>query len=106
MSQLDFEDRRNAPSEVIEVDLDTLLARLTFGSDPVPTDAEAAAIATAIGAHLTDRARANAETDGDTSETVSQWRFSGRLARTGKRPRRRPPTVKRGDEWRAATRSR
>jgi hypothetical protein len=75
----------------------------------VPDDAtqgEAAAIATAVGAHLTDRQRAAvaAAAQRDTVEYTDDWTLAGRLDRVGKR--RRPRNVVRGDEWKAAARAR
>lgn len=73
-------------------------ARLTIpasaGSD------EAAAIAAALGAHLRDRAVAGAETDNG-PESCNRWKLCGRL-----RGRKPPREVTRGEEWKAAARSR
>lgn len=70
------------------------------------TDAEAAAVAAAVSAHLADcRAAAARRTRGEHSERVDQWSFAGRLAAVGERTRRRPRSVDRGEEWRAAART-
>lgn len=74
----------------------------------VPDDAsqpEAAAIAAAVSAHLTDRQRAAAATERrETVEYVDEWTLAGRLASVGKR--RCPTNVERGEEWKAAARAR
>ncbi|AEM57144.1 hypothetical protein HISP_07850 [Haloarcula hispanica N601] len=74
----------------------------------IPADAsqaEAAAIAAAISAHLTDcRRAAKASSQRSAVEYVDEWTLAGRLASVGKR---RPPNdVKRGEEWKAAARAR
>lgn len=70
----------------------------------VPADAdpeEAAAIATAIGAHLADSARAVARAESDVEpEPADRWRLAARL-----RGRTLPREVTRGEEWAAAARS-
>lgn len=60
---------------------------------------EAAAIAVAVGAHLHDRAAAG--TADDTTEPCNRWKLCGRLR--GQTP---PRNVARGEEWKAAARSR
>lgn len=74
----------------------------------VPADAsrgQAAAIACAVGAHLTDRQRAAAAAAAaDGPESVDQWKLAGRMKGQGKR--RWPENVRRGEEWKAAARSR
>jgi len=74
----------------------------------VPADAsqaEAAAITAAVGAHLTDRKRAAvAPAQRPTVEYADEWTLAGRLASVGKR--RRPNNVERGEEWKAAARAR
>ncbi|WP_226013038.1 hypothetical protein [Halomicrobium salinisoli] len=69
------------------------------------TAAEAAAITAAIGAHLNDRRRAAAAAAArdDGPERVDRWKLVGRLRGVGKR--RAPRDVRRGEEWRAASRS-
>lgn len=89
---------------VVEVSLDDLLASLRYGGTAAPTDDEAAAIAAALSAHLTDQQRAAAAAEGSTP-TVSDWTLAGRLDAVGTRARRRPRSVERGDEWKAAARS-
>jgi|GEM_PF-986837 len=76
----------------------------------LPPDAdseEAAAIATAVGAHLTDRTRAAAAAAASESEESSdradKWTLAARMKSMGKR--RWPDDVDRGDEWKAAARS-
>ncbi|MEF8827984.1 MAG: hypothetical protein V5A49_03050 [Haloarcula sp.] len=74
----------------------------------IPADAsqaEAAAIAAAVSAHVTDRQRAaEATAQRPTVEYVDEWTLAGRLASVGKR--RPPNNVERGDEWKAAARAR
>ncbi|WP_058995828.1 hypothetical protein [Haloarcula sp. CBA1127] len=92
---------------------DTETALTTESADPddlslsIPADAsqaEAAAIAAAISAHLTDRQRAaKASSQRSTVEYVDEWTLAGRLASVGKR--RPPNNVKRGEEWKAAARA-
>jgi hypothetical protein len=68
---------------------------------PASADAdEAAAIAVAVGAHLSDRAAARAAAD-DAPASCDPWKLQGRL--DGKKP---PREVARGEEWKAAARSR
>lgn len=73
--------------------------------EAVPEDAdagEAAAIAAALGAHLRDRAVAGSTSEADVvPEPCSRWKLCGRLG--GRKP---PRTVARGEEWKAAARSR
>lgn len=76
----------------------------------LPADAdsdEVAAIATAVGAHLTDRVRAAAAAaaseDDEASDRADQWTLAARMKAMGKR--RWPDDVERGDEWKAAARS-
>ena len=106
MTGLDLGELTNGDGEVVEIDLEALLDELTFGDTEVPTDAEAAAIVSAIGTHLTDRDRAAARAEADSGETVNQWTLAGRLDRIGAPSRRRPRPVERGNEWRVATRCR
>jgi len=74
----------------------------------LPDDAlhsEAAAIAAAVSAHVTDRQRAAAAANQrETVEYVDQWKMTSRLASVGKR--RCPTKVERGEEWKAAARAR
>lgn len=108
MTGLELAANGQHADEVVEIDLVDLLESLEFEETAVPTDAEAAAVASAISTHLTDRARAAtaaAAADADTTETVNQWTFSGRLERTRGTPSRRPRQVERGTEWRTAARS-
>ena len=106
MTELEFDERTNGHSEdVVEIDFDAVLDSLSFGETEVPSDAEAVAIASAVSTHLTDRARAAAQAQADSVETVSQWTLAGRLNRVGARTRRRPRTVERGSEWQASARS-
>jgi hypothetical protein len=91
--------------EVPEVNLTALLEKLEFGATDVPTDAEAAVVASAISAHVTDQARTAAAAEADTVETVSDWTLSGRLDAVGTPSRRRPRSVERGKEWQAAART-
>ncbi|WP_135302857.1 hypothetical protein [Haloarcula amylovorans] len=69
------------------------------------TAAEAAAISAAIGAHLSDRQRAAAAAaTRESTDYVDEWKLASRLERFGKH--RRPDSVERGDEWKAAARAR
>ncbi|MFB6296458.1 MAG: acc operon protein [Halobacteriales archaeon] len=72
------------------------------------TPEEAAAIAAAIDAYLSEEAAAVAagEAAGDGTETWEgeRWRFAGRLEALGGRPARAPADAPR-DPWRAAERS-
>jgi len=73
----------------------------------VPTTAsrsECAALAAAIGAHLSDRRRQAAAADDGEPETADRWKLAGRLraARSSRLPRH----VRRGEEWKAAGRTR
>lgn len=64
-------------------------------------DEEAAAIAAAVGAHLSDRARAAARSESAlATEPADRWRLSARL-----RGRTLPRDIDRGEEWTAAARS-
>jgi len=93
-----------AGGETVSVTVDGQTA--TF---ELPDDAdsdEAAAIATAVGAHLTDRARAAAAAATEREESTDradQWTLATRMKAVGKR--RWPDDVERGDEWKAAARS-
>jgi len=73
----------------------------------IPADAdgeEAAAIATAVGAHLHDRAVAAAAAVGDDEpERADAWTLAGRMKAVGRG--RWPDDVEKGDEWKAAARS-
>jgi hypothetical protein len=88
----------------VEVALEDLLARLEFDTD-VPEAETAAAIASAVSAHVADSRRAAASETHPERETVDNWTFRSRLDRVGAPPRRCPNRVERGDEWRAAARS-
>jgi len=65
----------------------------------------AAAIASAVGAHLRDReaAAAAAAAADDEPDLVDAWTLAGRMKSVGRR--RWPAEVRRGDEWKAAGRS-
>jgi hypothetical protein len=72
----------------------------------IPADAttdEAAAIATVIGAHLTDQQRVAAANAKEATAFSNPWRLEGKLKSQGHR--RIPSGVERGDEWKAAARS-
>ena len=66
------------------------------------TREECAALVAAVGAHLTDHARAAAATD-DASPEADRWKLAGRLGT--QRTKRLPRSVKRGEEWKAAART-
>ena len=75
---------------------------------PADADAdEAAAIVTAVGAHLTDSARAAAaaaaSANEETTDRTDQWTLATRMKGVGKR--HWPDDVDRGNEWKAAARS-
>jgi len=72
----------------------------------VPDDAdadEAAAVASAVGAHLHDRAVATASAADSKPERADAWKLAGRMRSLGKR--RWPDDVREGEEWTAAARS-
>jgi hypothetical protein len=103
MSHADLD--MDSDDELLEVDLDALLARLEF-EGTAPNDREAAAVAVAVAAHRTDRERAAAEAAAESEpETTPEWKLASRLRSNGTRPARRPRNVERGREWRAAARS-
>ncbi|RXK49012.1 hypothetical protein [Halorientalis pallida] len=103
MSRAEFD--MDSEDDLLEVDLDELLASLEFETT-VPTEREAAAVAVAIATHRTDRALAAADAAADDEpETVPGWKLDGRLRSNGVTHRRRPRNVERGSEWRAASRS-
>ena len=82
-------------------------AAVTLSLPPDADESEAAAIATAVGAHLTDRDRAAAASgtgaDDEGCERADPWTVAGRMEAVGKR--RWPDDVRRGEEWAAAARS-
>lgn len=84
-------------------DVAALLSALSIPADA--DDAEAAAIAAAVGAHLTDLERAAAAAGGDEdSWSGRKWSYAGRLEAVQGRPERVPdgaPT----DAWAASGRS-
>jgi hypothetical protein len=90
--------------DLVEIDLGDLLAQVSVDG-PVPDGETAAAIASAVGAHLAAQRRAAASGRGAERQTVDNWTFRNRLDSVGTRPRRCPTNVERGDEWRAAARS-
>lgn len=95
----------NGTADVTDIDLTRVLDSLSFDGEMTPTPAEAAAVAAAVGSHLSDRERVTAA-DGDSpTDSVNSWRLAGRMDRVGAGDRRRPRSVQRGDEWRAAARS-
>nr|WP_152436424.1 hypothetical protein [Halosimplex carlsbadense] len=74
----------------------------------IPADAgetEAAAIASAVGAHLHDRqvAAAAAAAEDDEPDSVDAWTLAGRMKSMGRS--RWPKDVRRGEEWKASARS-
>jgi len=111
MSSLESTDDTESTETADESETDATVS-ITAGERELdvslPADAsnsEAAAIATAIGAHITDRQRAAAAAAAadDGPEYANEWVLEGRLERFGKR--RRPGQVEKGDEWKAAGRS-
>lgn len=108
MTDLELEHTNGtSPSDVVEIDLEELITGLSVGDTPVPTEDEAVAIASAISAHLTDRTRAAAAAAAQesTTDTVNEWSLAGRLDAVGASNGRRPQTVERGNEWKAAART-
>lgn len=85
------------PAAAIAVDSDR-----EFWIPPDATELEAAAIAAAIAAYLSERERAAGEAedrwDGD------RWTFAGQLERIGRHSERVPPTAPR-DPWTASGRA-
>ncbi|GCF12226.1 hypothetical protein Harman_01610 [Haloarcula mannanilytica] len=73
----------------------------------IPADAsqaEAAAIAAAVSAYVTDHQRAAvAAQQRNSVEYVDEWTLAGRLASVGKR--HLPTKVEQGEEWKAAARA-
>ena len=78
---------------------------MTLDVPPDATDAEVAAIAVAVCAHL-DQCAAVAALDAETdsSRADERWRFAGRLAALGA-ARRRIPAGAPADDWTAAGRT-
>lgn len=92
-----------APPEVMNDSQteDRMLSETTRLTIPASADAdEAAAIAAAVGVHLRDCAEARAVAD-DAPASCNRWKLRGRLG-----GRKLPREVARGDEWKAAARSR
>jgi len=67
------------------------------------SDAEGAALAAAIGAHLNDCTQAAAETE-DEPDPVNVWSLAGRVG--ARRREDLPREVERGEEWKTAGRCR
>ena len=103
MSSLESPDERPESDDLVTVSVDDREVRIDVAEDA--TDSETAAIASALGAHLSDqqRAAAAAHAERDTVEYANEWTFTGRMRSLGKR--RIPRNVERGDEWKAAGRS-
>ena len=96
--------RETARERTRKLVIDGVEATITIPEDA--TDAEAAALAAAVGAHLTHRQRAAlaaAEAASETVERTDQWVLADRMRTRGKR--HWPREVERGEEWRAAARS-
>ncbi|WP_323675841.1 acc operon protein [Halorubellus sp. PRR65] len=93
----------SADDSAADADLEAVLSALSIPADA--DDAEAAAIAAAVGAHLTDLERAAAAGGGDeASWTDRKWSYAGRLAGVQGRSARVPdgaPT----DAWTASGRT-
>ena len=104
MSSLEEPDETDADEPAGSTDEASPAITVSIPDDA--TEAEAAAISAAISAHITDRQRAAAAAAAasETVEYVDEWTLAGRLDRFGKR--RRPHNVERGEEWKAAARSR
>ena len=105
MSTLDDPEAR--PEEATDAVSTTVTVEgrdLTVAIPADATQSEAAAIASAVGAHVSDRQRAAvAATAADGVEYTDRWTLAARLERFGKR--RWPRDVERGDEWAAAGRA-
>lgn len=78
---------------------ETLSETVTISVPQNATQSETAAIATAVGAHLTDCAMAREAAE--SSQRCPRWKLSGRLG-----TRHVPLEAVHGDEWKAAARSR
>jgi len=103
MSALDDPEER--PTEAASTTVTVEGRDLTVSIPADATQSEAAAIASAVGAHVSDRQRAAvAAAAADGVEYADQWTLAARLERCGKR--RWPRDVERGDEWQAAARAR
>ncbi len=83
-------------------DLATLVRALSIPDDADPD--EAAAVAAAIGAHLTDRERAAAADEAGPAWRGEKWAFSGRLATVSGHSGRVPDGAP-DDPWTAAGRA-
>ena len=86
---------KDEPSGASEMRSETV----TLSVPPSATQDEAAAIATAVGTHLTDCAAAR--NAAEASQRCPRWKLSGRLG-----TRSIPLEAVHGDEWKAAARSR
>lgn len=98
-------DEATDPEDVAQPSGEVLPADVSIDLPDDADDAEAAAIAAAIGAHLRDRelAAARAAAEVETWEG-KRWRFAGRTEATQGRSRR-VPTDAPTDEWTAAGRT-
>lgn len=67
---------------------------------PTASASECAALAAAMGAHLTDQLRRAP----DTSDQADRWALAGRIA--VRDPNRLPRRIRRGEEWKIAGRLR
>jgi hypothetical protein len=75
----------------------------TLAVPATASQSECAALAAALGAHLTDRQRAALAAASDGPERTDRWKLAGRLG--VRNPNRVPRSVTRGEEWKAATRT-
>ncbi|MEF8883732.1 MAG: hypothetical protein V5A44_01230 [Haloarculaceae archaeon] len=95
-------DAPDGETVVVTVDGQTVSTTLPADAD----SEEAAAIATAVGAHLTDRVRAAAAAASERQrkpDRADEWTLAARMKSVGKR--HWPDDVERGEEWKAAARS-
>jgi hypothetical protein len=95
----------NAPGEASTApdrDVPSLLDALTIPA--AADDAEAAAIAAAVGAHLTDLERAAAASDDDASWDGEKWTYAGRIRNLQGRDVRVPDRAPQ-DAWTASGRT-
>ena len=105
MSSLESPDESDGAAKEDTVTITAGDRKIGVSLPATASASEAAAITSAIGAHISDQQRAAAAAAASQSEPehANEWVLEGRLNRFGKR--RRPHRVKKGDEWKAAGRS-
>jgi len=104
-AELTHDERTDGEDEESTVELTVADSAVTVSLPPDADESEAAAIATAVGAHLRDRAAATvaAASADDEPDPADAWKLAGRMKSVGRS--RWPDDVRRGDEWKAAARS-